>query len=289
MLKGFYRIYHRFEEAGVENPLLETLRLLDISSGGAVRRFDEAGLKENEIDLENLVAERVKGLPMEYIIGRTCFMGLEFRCTPDALIPRQETELLARTALALLAEKNHSDESPLVIDIGTGSGNLAISLAVHVPDIQVLASDISSDAVALARTHVEKYQLEERVSLFCGSMFEGIPINQWGEKADLVVCNPPYIPTRSLAKMAPEIINHEPVTAFDAGTYGIDIFRRLIADAPLYLKTSAYLVFEIGEGQEKFIERVLQKSGNYEAIEFHQDDEGKVRVVSAKKAVTTQP
>ncbi len=283
MLTGFYRIYRRMEEAGFENPLLETLRLLDIYTGGAIRRFDETGLGDATIDLESLIAARSEGVPLEYIIGRTPFMGLEFRCTPAALIPRQETELLARTALALLARIDAGHATPLVIDMGTGSGNLAVSLAVHAPHIQVLASDISADAVALARSHVEQYQLQSRVTLFCGNMFEGICGSEWGEKADLVVCNPPYIPTSSLAKMAPEVINHEPITAFDAGAYGIDIFRRLIADAPTYLKPSAYLVFEIGGGQEKFIERLLQRSGNYEDIEFYEDDEGKVRVVSARR------
>lgn len=283
MLNGFYRIYRRIEEAGFENPLLETLRLLDIYTNGAVRRFDEIGLSDTAIDLEGIITERRKGVPLEYIVGRTPFMGLEFRCTPAALIPRLETELLARTALALIERLRTNQTTPLIIDMGTGSGNLAVSLAVHAPDIQVLASDISADAVALARSHVEQYQLQSRVSLFCGNMFEGISVADWSEKVDLVVCNPPYIPTSSLGKMATEVINHEPVIALDAGAYGIDIFRCLIADAAHYLKPSAYLVFEIGEGQEKFIMRLLQRTGGYEDIEFYQDDQEKVRVVSARK------
>ena len=116
-------------------------------------------------------------------------------------------------------------------------------------------------------------------------MFEKIREAGFSEAVDMIVCNPPYIPSASLEKMDPQVINHEPVAAFDAGAYGIDIFRKLIAESPEFLKPGGRLVFEIGEGQEKIVKRLLEKSGHYEDIGFHEDGEGKVRVLSCIKNI----
>jgi len=114
-------------------------------------------------------------------------------------------------------------------------------------------------------------------------MFEPIALSDFAGLVDMVICNPPYIPTSSLAKMAPEVIAHEPVEAFDAGAFGIDVFRRLITDSSEYLKTNGVLVFEIGEGQEKFASRLLERSEKFEDIRFYEDNWDKVRVGSAAK------
>ena len=135
----------------------------------------------------------------------------------------------------------------------------------------------------VAREHVKQYDLNSRISLFCGDMFDPIFASDYADRIDRVVCNPPYIPTSSLSKMAPEVIEHEPTLAFDAGAFGIDIFRRLIAESADFLKSNGVLVFEIGEGQEKFVRRLLERSERYEDICFHEDNLGKVRVISAVK------
>jgi release factor glutamine methyltransferase len=281
MLHGFYRTCRRFEDAGMADPLNETLRLLDIVSNGAVRRMNGDFLAGYGTDLQGLLAKRKEGVPLEYALGRTTFMGLQFTCTPACLIPREETELLARTALKLLDELSGKTGEPLVIDMCTGSGNLAVSLAVHAPNIRVMASDISEEAIEVARCHASQHGVESRVSMLSGDMFAPLEATGCKGSVDMVVCNPPYIPTSSLAKMAPEVIGHEPVVAFAAGAYGIDIFRRLIADAPEYLKPGGVLVFEFGEGQEKLVERLVDRSGRYGNIRCHVDPEGKPRVLSA--------
>lgn len=281
MLHGFFRLRKAFEEAGLADPTLETLRLLDIVSNGAVRGLEGDILAELGTDLQTLIARRQGGEPLEYVLGRTTFMGLQFSCAPAALIPRQETELLARTALEFIRRLPEGPTPPLVVDMGTGSGNLAVAMAVHAPHIRVVASDVSPEAVELARGHVDRYGLASRLTLFCGDLFAPLDEAGYRGRVDVVVCNPPYIPNSSLAKLAPEIINHEPVTALDAGAYGLDIFRRLIADSPLFLKPGGVLVFEIGEGQERFVERLLDRSGFYDDIRQHQDGRGKVRVMSA--------
>lgn len=206
-------------------------------------------------------------------------MGLTLFCSPAALIPRQETELLVETVLTAVAAL--STATPLLIDMGAGSGNISVSVAVHAPQVHILASDISPEAVGLARQNVARHQVQERVSLFCGDLFA--PLQGLGHEGgvDIVICNPPYIPTGSLDKLAPEIIDHEPVVALDAGPYGLNIYRRLVADALTFLKPGGLLAFEIGAGQEKIARRLLEKTGGYESISEVCDENGVIRVITA--------
>jgi len=223
-----------------------------------------------------------RGVPPQYILGRAFFMGNTFYCTSDTLIPRPETSLLVKTAYEYL-ERNKSNGSrgQTVIEIGTGCGNIAVSLAMRCgEDVRILASDISEAAVEVARRNVQKYQADGKVSLFCGDLYE--PFAAHLGAADMVLCNPPYIPTTSLKKMAREIIDHEPVVALDGGPFGLGIFRRLLNGAPAFLKRGGALMFEIGERQEKLIERLFAGNGAYGDISFF-EYQGKVRVVAATK------
>jgi len=223
-----------------------------------------------------------RGVPPQYILGRAQFMGNTFYCTNDTLIPRPETGLLVQTAYDYLeGKKKNGSHAQTVIEIGTGCGNIAVSLAMLCgEDVKILASDISATAVEVARRNIQKYQAEGRVSLFCGDLYE--PFREHQGAVDMVICNPPYIPTTSLKKMAREIIDHEPVLALDGGPYGLGIFRRLLNGAPSFLKKGGALMFEIGEGQEKMIERLLSGNGAFDDINFYAY-EGKVRVVGAIK------
>lgn len=286
MFQGFFKTYEAFKCAGFSDPLQETLKVLDIVSNGSVRNMNAALQKEIGLDLQPVIERRLRGEPIEFILGRTTFMGMQFFCTPAALIPRQETELLARTTLDLITERQGSGEPLLVVDMCTGCGNLAVALAVHAANIHVFASDVSLEAVDLARANLIQYDLQPRVSLFCGDLFAPLAAAGHVGCTDIIVCNPPYIPTGSLDKMAPEIIEHEPVLAFNAGPFGIDIFRRLINESPVFLKPGGNLVFEIGEGQEKFVTRLLERSKGYENIRYYHDHSDKVRVVSAVRTST---
>ena len=249
MFQGFFKTYEAFKCAGFSDPLQETLKVLDIVSNGSVRNMNAALHKEIGLDLQPVIERRLRGEPIEFILGRTTFMGMQFFCTPAALIPRQETELLARTTLDLITERQAYGEPLLVVDMCTGCGNLAVALAVHAANIRVFASDVSLEAVDLARANLIQYDLQSRVSLFCGDLFAPLAAAGHVGCADILVCNPPYIPTGSLDKMAPEIIENEPVLAFNAGPFGIDIFRRLIDESPVFLKPGGNLVFEIGRGR----------------------------------------
>jgi release factor glutamine methyltransferase len=275
----FMRVFAVYEARKIENPLLETLRLFDVLSGGKAREALRIWDAE-EVDVETVAEMRQQGVPLEYILGRAVFMGKTFYCASDTLIPRPETSLLVRTAGDFIQKrKERSAGSQMVIEIGTGCGNISISLALLCEEgVRVLASDISSAALEIARLNVQRFNVDGKVELLCGDLFE--PFGEHQGNVDMVICNPPYIPTASLKKLPSEIIEHEPVVALDGGPYGIDIFRRLINDASTVLKQDGVLLFEIGEGQERMIERLFSKRDTYKNIEYFKYEE-KVRVVSA--------
>jgi release factor glutamine methyltransferase len=283
MFNHFIQTYNVFNESGVDNPLLETLRLFDLLSGNALRKMDLYPLTEKKIDLADLAQKRKEGMPLEYIIKMATFMGLAFYCSSGALIPREETELLAKVTIDLIKERQGIENNLIIVDVGTGCGNIAVSLAMNSEHTKILAVDISQSAIEIAQKNVNKFNLQQRISLFCGDLFS--PINDLGyeEKIDVIVCNPPYIPTGSLSKLAPEIIDHEPKVALDAGPFGINFYRRLINDSLSILKPNGILVFEIGVGQEKLVARLLEKKEGYKNIVFF-DDGLNVRVIKAVRS-----
>ncbi|WP_420631569.1 peptide chain release factor N(5)-glutamine methyltransferase [Candidatus Leptofilum sp.] len=282
MFEFIHHLHQEFTKAGVANPLQETLRLCDILSGGVLRGLDGRSLAQiaRELTLDEIAMKRMQGIPLEYILQQTVFMGRPFTCTPDTLIPRAETELLVRTVL------NHANKLPIdqitIVDVGTGSGNIAISLALELPQSRVFALDISPEATARAQAHVTLYELEERVSVLCGDLFAPLARTGLENQVDIVVCNPPYIPSGSLEKMPGEIVEHEPRVALDAGPYGINIFRRLVCDAPAFLRPEGLLAFEFGVGQEALVQRLLQKSGGYGKMQPVLDHLGRPRVFMAQ-------
>ncbi len=280
MFGQFLECYDILNENQVADPLLETLRLLDLLSEGALRKLDWAFPGREEIDFHHLAQKRKEGMPTEYILGRAVYMGRSFYCTSATLIPTEWTKVLVEVALDFVEQENGNDLT--VIDMGTGCGNIAISIVLGSSNTRLLASDVCPEAVEIAQRNVEKFGLQERVSLFCGDLFAPFRGLGYEGRIDLVVCNPPYIPTGSLSNLSSETIDYEPTVALDAGPYGIGIFRRLITDSLPVLKPNGVLVFEIGEGQEKLANRLLKKNGGYKDIRFFEDD-GIIRVISATK------
>jgi release factor glutamine methyltransferase len=283
MYDSFFTAYQAFRNSKVEDPLLETLRLMDLLSNGAFRGLDCRYLERAEVDLPRIVRERQNGKPLEYTLGRSTFMGLSLFSSPAALIPRQETELLADTVLDEILEQENAGMSVTVIDVGTGSGNIAVSLAAYSRHTHVLATDISEEAISLAAKNVQKFGLEDRITLFCGDLFQPLAGQGFEGRVDVVVCNPPYIPTLSLGRLDPTITTHEPVMALDAGAYGIDFFRRLAGEAMPFLRPGGLLAFEIGAGQERIARRFVENGTGYENVRSVADAEGEVRVIYANR------
>ena len=268
------------ERHGIANPEAEARRVDHILSLPAPGGVDGDAWSRAR-DLERVASLRATGTPLEYAIGFAPFLGRLFRADARALIPREETELLARTAIELAREMG---DAPTILDVGTGSGNLAVTLAHEVPGARVVASDITAEAVELATTNAAEHGVQDRVSVRRGSLFEPFEGLDLEGRVDLVVCNPPYIPTASLEKLAPEIREHEPREAFDGGGFGVDVFRGLIDGSERFLRSGGGLAFEIGAGQDRLVRRFLERKAHLTDVRTHTDAEGTIRVFSARRA-----
>ncbi len=207
----------------------------------------ERRLTEPELAaLRALVQRRGAREPLQYLIGSTSFCGLELRVTPDVLVPRPETELLAERAWTLLASLDSRPATAL--DFGTGSGCLAIALAARCPHATITALDVSPTALAVARGNAERHGVGERVQFVAGDGFAALPA---GARFDLIVANPPYIPSAELARLQPEVREHEPHGALDGGVDGLDFIRRLAAEGAPWLRPAGRLLLEFGDGQSE--------------------------------------
>lgn len=254
--------------------------------------------------LDALIAQRLDGVPLAHLTGRQAFLGMDMLAGPGALIPRRETELLAQAALARLREMaSAAPGQPLrVIDVCTGSGNLALAMALGVPTAHVWGADLSPEAVALAEdntTHLaaghtdltaaqaSRLTLKQRVHWRCGDLLapfdEGEANTPHGDAqdflghTDMLLCNPPYISSGKLDSMPAEIIQHEPSLAFDGGPFGIRILQRLMKDAPRFLRPGGWLGLEVGLGQGPAVQQWLARTGQFGALQTVLDGHGQVR------------
>ncbi|MEY4589846.1 MAG: hypothetical protein RL497_1922 [Pseudomonadota bacterium] len=233
------------------------------------------------LKLQGFLAQRLSGIPLAHITGRQHFMGLELLASPEALIPRAETEILARLALTCLeAQKNSALK---ILDVCTGSGNIALSLAHYLPLARVFAADLSVEAVALAQRNAEYSGLQARVEFKAGDLCGPFSAAEHLGSFDLISCNPPYIMAGNVKKMPKEIAEHEPVLAFDGGPMGIAIIERIIQEAHPLLKTGGFLCLEVGAGQGPFIEKRLNKSNVYQEVITACDTHNVVRALAARK------
>ncbi|HWA38062.1 MAG TPA: HemK/PrmC family methyltransferase [Burkholderiales bacterium] len=227
--------------------------------------------------LRELVAQKRAGAPLAHLTGRQSFLGLELLAGPAALIPRIETEILGRAAIAFLKRSNAS----LALDVCTGSGNLALAYAREVPGLRVFAADLSEDAVALARCNAAFTGLDDRVTFAAGDLFAPFEGAGLEGRCDLVSCNPPYITSAKVPKMAAEISAYEPRLAFDGGAMGLSVLTRLFKEAPHYLKPGGALAFELGRGQGPLLYKRLLRVDWVESVEPQLDDEGEIRALVA--------
>ena len=233
-----------------------------------------------EKHLRKLIKQRLSDTPLAHLTGRQQFMGVELLAGPQALIPRKETEILGRVALKT-AQKIVADHGAItMMDICTGAGNLAVSIAVKLPSIKVYASDLSADAVVLARKNVSFHHLEQRVEIREGDLLTPFDTPEFHNQVDLLICNPPYISSARVAKMPSEIAQHEPSLAFDGGPFGIKILHSLMKEAPRFLKANGWIAFEVGLGQGAAIVRRLQKK--FTQVQYETDTKGEIRVVTAQ-------
>jgi release factor glutamine methyltransferase len=226
-----------------------------------------------------LVRRRAEGMPVAYLVGHREFYSLDFRVTPDVLIPRPETEFLVLTALDRMKERS-ADAPIAVADVGTGSGIVAICIARQSARAKVTAIDISPAALAVARDNAQRQGVAERVEFIEGDLFAGVPATQ---AFDLVVSNPPYISTAEMAELPREVRAYEPELALAAGDSGTSVIERLIPQAAERLNTGGSILLEISPMLQQRVELLLAADKRLELGATVKDLAGLPRVVQARR------
>lgn len=233
--------------------------------------------------LQHLCERRLEGIPLAHITGRQQFMGIELLASPDALIPRKETELLGKAAVNIIDTLLSTHKKKVnIIDLCTGAGNLPIAYAFNRIDVQIYAADLSPEAVTLARRNVDFHHMQDRIVVEEGDLLSPFDQKEFYNNIDLLTCNPPYISSANIGKMPTEISEHEPRLAFDGGPFGMGILYKLVKEAPKYLKSGGWLAFEVGLGQGPTMVKFINKFDNYSDIKLIEDDDGNIRVIIAR-------
>jgi release factor glutamine methyltransferase len=240
-------------------------------------------LESRSIELLNsLIQDKKRGVPLAHISKRTMFLDLEYITGPEALIPRVETELLGRGVINKLRELAKERGRLKVIDICTGSGNLALSYAHYIPEADIFCADISHSAISLAKENGHNLGLSKRVNFFEGDLFTPFNNDSFIGKCDLISCNPPYISTSKMTKLHNEIINFEPNLAFNGGIFGISFLSRIIKKGPIFLKPDSWLCFEVGLDQGPSLVKILSNDNRFAEIQQISNKEGFVRAILVK-------
>ena len=273
---------HRLRATGVATDVLDAQSLLAHALGQdrthLIVNFNQTLSEELLVTYQTLIERRAAGEPLQYITRQQHFFGLEFEVTPAVLIPRPETELLVEETIRL-AEQNEV-AAPLIIDVGTGSGCIALALARELEDARVIACDISPAALAVAGRNAAKHKLAERVQLIESDLFSALPINQ---HADFILSNPPYIAADEMPTLQREVRDWEPRAALTDEGDGLSFYRRLLIAAPTFLKPGGWLLCELGYDQAARVIAVIDRS-LWEAPRLLEDLQAIPRTLVLRKA-----
>lgn len=289
-----------FEKKGIPNPRLDAELLLARVLG--CKRIDlytghEKKIAERDLaKYKDLIRRRSAREPLQYIIGETEFWGLKIKVTPDVLIPRPETELLVEEAIKAVTsvecpvsrKENSSstrhqtpDTKHCILDIGTGSGCIAIALAKNLPGAKIVATDISKEALSLARENAELNGVVDRIEFVLADIAPWRVFEAEERRFDLVVSNPPYIPTGDFPNLQPEVRDFEPRKALDGGLDGLTVIRKILEEAPPRISPEGFLILEAGEGQAALLR---EKSQSLRLLSVKKDYGGTERILTFKKA-----
>lgn len=263
---------------GSESPRLDAEVLLAESLGcrriELYTRYTETASEKSRQRFRELVRQRLEGCPVAYLVGRKEFFSLPLEVSPAVLIPRPESEFVVMECLRLAAGL----PAPTVLDLGTGSGNLAVTIAHRHPGACVTAVDISPEALQVAARNAARHGVADRIVFLEGDLFAPLPA---GKRFDFVVGNPPYIVRDEIARLAPGVRDFEPRLALDGGADGFAVFDRLVAGAGDFLQPGGYLIIEIGAPQEKHGREKLAALAGYELAPTIHDYSGHPRVLCA--------
>jgi len=266
----------------VPNPALEAKVLIIKSLGISEESFysyPERNVSENQrMEFLRLVSKRMGGMPLAYVIEEREFWSIPFKVLPGVLIPRPETELLVEKVIEL-----SSGEKELIVDVGTGAGNIAVSLARELPMVEIVATDVSQEALDAAEMNAALQKIAT-ITFVKGSLFEPLKKMQLQGKCDFVVSNPPYVSEGEWESLQEEIRNYEPKEALVAGESGLEFIEKLIEGAPTFLKPGGFLCLEIGFGQK---EKVLSLFGDkWDDPQCFDDLSGIPRLITTQLSVS---
>jgi len=233
--------------------------------------------RDKSEQLSLILKRRILGEPVQYILGETEFMGLKFKVDNRVLIPRPETEILVEASIGQLTQMGIA--SPKILDLCTGSGCIAVSIAKNINCSDVWASDISVSALQLAKENAVLNNVE--IKFIQGDLFEAREFNN--QEFDLIISNPPYVSTEEFNSLAKEIF-FEPELALKAGRDGLDFYRRIISQAAVYLNDNGRLIFEVGANQAYFVKQLLEKDG-FAQVALIKDYNNVERIIIAKKGL----
>ena len=278
---------------GIDNPRLDSevllAHLLRLDRVGLYLNFDRPLSRYELSSFREIVKRRGSREPLQYITGHQEFWSLDFKVTPDVLIPRPDTEILVEEALKAVRRETldvrRQNQLPFtILDLCTGSGCIAISLAHELKDAVVYAVDTSEAALSIARENAEKNGVRDRVIFLQGDLYEALTsyVSRL-TSYDIIVSNPPYIKNIDIPNIQPEVRDYEPRMAVDGGTEGLGFYKRIVADAPNHLSPHGWLMVEVGEGQADAVSKMMADTGAFESISTVKDLAGIERVVKAHK------
>jgi len=266
------------QSAGVPDPGTDAHLLMEYASGKDRAHLLILGREKmperEEAGYREAIRKRMSRIPLQQIAGKAYFMGLEFHVSGDVLIPRQDTEILAEAAIDIIG-KFHEDRKVSVLDLCTGSGCLAVSIAHYCGETEVTAADISPEALKIAKDNAEENRTSVR--FIESDLFDRIP-----ERYDLIVSNPPYIRSEEIPELMEEVKNHEPHLALDGGPDGLYFYRKVTDEAPAHLREGGSLLYEIGKDQGEDVRKILQECG-FREIRVLKDFAGLDRVVCGRR------
>ena len=270
------------DSKGVENARLDAEWLLagalDMNRLQLYLQYDRLLSLTEKSTFKSLLLRRAAREPLQYILGNTAFRELDLLTDRRVLIPRQETEILVETVLAWGSEQKEGMEN--VLDLGTGSGAIGISLALEGKCSKVVATDVKNDALAVARINAKQNGVEHLMEFRSGSLFEVVKSD---EKFQIIVSNPPYIPDDETMLLQPEVLEWEPTEALFGGKSGMEIMKKIIIGAPKNLTPGGLLALECGLGQAEQVVSEIEATKTFSSVMVHRDLNGRERVVTAEQ------
>lgn len=236
---------------------------------------------------KKLIIKRSHHVPLSYLTGEQDFMGLRLKIDENVYIPRPETEILVEEALKAIRsidfEEGKASQDFIIVDLGTGSGNIAIKLAVELEKSKIYAVDISPEAIRIARENAGMHNLSKKITFLEGDLF--IPLVDLGleGRVDLIISNPPYVTSEEIKSLPPEVLR-EPKIALEGGWDGLGVYRKTISQSPKFLRKAGFLALEIGQGQAKRIQDLILAQKELYSLQVISDYEGIERIILARKA-----